>query len=259
MTELADLVDLLASAELNRKPISPLTDSHPGLSVDEAYEVQDQLVERRISRGEKIVGAKVGLTSKAKQHRMGVDVPIFGWLTDAMLLPTEEPLQTEELLHPRVEPEIAFILSETLAGPGITAHDVLDATRWVCGGLEVIDSRYEDFRFRLPDVVADNTSAARFALGTLRVPPDRLELDMVGVLLEHDSEIAASAAGAAVLGHPAIAAAHLANDLAHRGRSLEAGWVILTGGLTDAVTLAAGSHVTATFAHLGAVTIRSFR
>ncbi|MAT04790.1 MAG: 4-oxalocrotonate decarboxylase [Acidimicrobiaceae bacterium] len=251
------MVDRLAAAESNRQPISPLTDYHPGLSVDEAYEVEDQLIERRISRGEKVVGAKVGLTSKAKQHRMGVDVPIFGWLTDAMQLSTEEPLQTDVLLHPRVEPEIAFVLSETLSGPEITAHDVLDATRWVCGGLEVIDSRYEDFRFRLPDVVADNTSAARFSLGNLRVPPDRLELDMLGVLLEHGSKIVASAAGAAVLGHPAAAAACLANHLGNRGRALEAGWVVLTGGLTDAVPLAAGSHVTATFAHLGTVAIHS--
>jgi 2-keto-4-pentenoate hydratase len=137
----------------------------------------------------------------------------------------------------------------------VSAHDVLDATAWVAGGLEVIDSRYRDFHFTLADVVADNASAARFVLGPKRVAPT-FDLGLVGCVLEHGGQIAATAAGAAVLGHPAEAVALLANWLGGRGRAIEPGWTVLSGGLTDAVPLGAGSVVEATFGRLGRVGLR---
>lgn len=242
----------LLDAEARRAPVPPLTETEPGLSLEDAYAIQDEVLARRLARGERLVGAKVGLTSQAKQQAMGVAEPVYGWLTDAMAHPAEAPLALDTLIHPRVEPEIVFILGERLMGPGITAQDVLAATTAVCCGLEVIDSRYEEFRFTLPDVVADNTSAARFVLGPRRVGPGACDLSLVGCLLEDGPDLVATAAGAAVVGHPAESVALLANHLARRGRALEPGWVVLSGGLTDAVRLGPGSHVTATFGTWGA-------
>lgn len=247
----------LLDAEARRAPVAPITDAEPSLGLDDAYAIQDELLSRRLARGERLVGAKVGLTSRAKQEAMGVDEPVYGWLTDAMALPAEAPLRLGELIHPRVEPEIVFVLGDDLAGPGVTGQDVLAATAAVCCGLEVIDSRFEAFRFTLPDVVADNTSAARYVLGLRRLPAHSLDLSLVGCLLEDGADLVATAAGAAVVGHPAESVALLANHLGRRGRRLEAGWVVLSGGLTDAVRLRPGSHVTATFAHLGRVGLRA--
>jgi 2-oxo-3-hexenedioate decarboxylase len=249
--------DHLLDAEARRVAVAPITDTEPALGLDDAYAIQDELLARRLARGERLVGAKVGLTSRAKQEAMGVGEPVYGWLTDAMALPAEAPVVLSELIHPRVEPEIVFLLGDDLAGPGVTAQDVLAATEAVCCGLEVIDSRYEDFRFSLADVVADNTSAARFVLNPRRVDPGPIDLALVGCLLEDGPDLVATAAGAAVVGHPAESVALLANHLGRRGRRLEAGWVVLSGGLTDAARLAPGSHVTATFGHLGRVGVRA--
>jgi 2-oxo-3-hexenedioate decarboxylase len=256
VTDIAKWAEHLLEAEARRQAVPPITDAEPGLRVDEAYEIQDELVRRRVARGETVAGAKLGLTSRAKQRAMGVDEPVYGVLTDAMLLAADQPLALDGLIHPRAEPEIVFILGEDLAGPGVTLHDVLDATAAVCCGLEVIDSRYEDFRFTLADVVADNTSAARFVLGPRSAVPD-FDLALVGCVLEVDGIPHETAAGAAVLGHPAEAVALLANRQARLGRSLRAGWVVLSGGLTNAVPLHAGGHVAAAFGRLGRVSLRS--
>jgi 2-oxo-3-hexenedioate decarboxylase len=255
MSDIGKWVEYLLGAEARREAVAPVTDADPELTLDDAYRIQDELLARRIARGEQLVGAKLGLTSRAKQASMGVYQPIYGWLTDRMVVPLEAPLVVGELIHPRAEPEIVFVLGRDLAGPGVTAQAVLDATTSVCCGLEVIDSRYADFRFTLPDVVADNASAARFALGARRVPAD-FDLRLEGCVLEVDGDLVATATGAAVLGHPAEAVALLANALALRGRRLEAGWIVLAGGLTDAVPLATGRHVGASFARLGHVGIR---
>lgn len=248
--------DHLEAAARARTAVAPITDTEPRLSLDDAYAIQDAVLVRHLADGQRVVGAKLGLTSVAKQAQMGVSAPVFGWLTDDMALPLESPLALDELIHPRVEPEIVFRMAEDVAGPGVTAHDVLDATASVCCGLEIIDSRYEAFRFTLPDVVADNTSAARFMLGLRRVEVDAVDLDLLGVLLEVGPDLVETAAGAACVGHPANAVAMLANWLGARDRRLEAGWVVLSGGLTAAVSLAVAAPVRATFAHLGSVGVR---
>jgi 2-oxo-3-hexenedioate decarboxylase len=252
MVDVDKSVAYLLDAEARREAVAPLTDAEPELTLEEAYRIQDELLARRIATGAKVVGAKLGLTSRAKQQSMGVFEPIYAWLTDAMTVPPDAAIALDELIHPRAEPEIVFVLARDLAGPGVTGQEVLEATESVCGGIEIIDSRYADFRFTLPDVVADNASAARFVLGTQRVPVD-FDLRLEGCLLELDGEVAATATGAAVCGHPAEAVAMLANALAAREKHLEAGWVVLTGGLTDAVPLAPGRHVDATFTRLGHV------
>jgi 2-oxo-3-hexenedioate decarboxylase len=249
--------DHLVKARATCTAVAPITDSEPELTLDDAYAIQETVLERSLADGRRVVGAKLGLTSVAKQVQMGVDQPVFGWLTDDMQLPAEAPVRLDEVIHPRVEPEIVFVLGDDLVGPRITAHDVLDATAFVCAGLEIIDSRYESFRFTLPDVVADNTSAAKLTLGIERHSVDRLDLGLVGVLLEVGPELVETAAGAACLGHPATAVAALANWLADRGRSLEAGWFVLSGGLTAAVALTETRPVCATFGHLGTVSVRA--
>jgi 2-oxo-3-hexenedioate decarboxylase len=188
---------------------------------------------------------------------MGVDEPVFAFLTDAMAMPVEQPVLLEDLIHPRVEPEVVFLLGKDVQGPGATAHDVVAATAAVCCGLEIIDSRYESFRFTLPDVVADSASAAHFVLGTRRVEPASIDLGLLGVLLEVGPDLVETAAGAACMGHPATAVAALANWLASRDQRLEAGWIVLSGGLTTAVALDANAPVSATFAHLGPVGVRA--
>ena len=223
-TDIGKWAGYLATAARRNEAVSPITDVEPTLTVEDAYAIQDAIIERRLASGERLVGAKVGLTSRAKQQEMGINEPVYGWLTDAMALEADSSLRLSTLIHPRVEPEIVFILGKALAGPGVGIHDVLDATSAICCGLEVLDSRFIDFRFLLPDVIADNTSASHFVLGTIQVPPTGIDLSLAGCLFEENGAVAATAAGAAILGHPAAAVAKLANFLGPRGRHLEAGW-----------------------------------
>jgi 2-oxo-3-hexenedioate decarboxylase len=233
----------------------PVTTEWPDLDLDTAYAVQDEALDRRLARGERIVGIKLGLTSQAKQRRMGISTPLTAWLTDAMVLPTGEPVTLSRFIHPRVEPEIVFVLGERLAGPGVTAAQALTAVRSVYGGAEIIDSRYTDFKFTLPDVVADNASSGGYVTGPVAVPPEALDLSTEAVLVEVNGMVVDSAAGAAVQGHPAQALALAVNDLGRRGIALEPGWVVLTGGMTDAQPLAPRTTVSLHFTSLGSVSV----
>ncbi len=166
------IADALIVAERERKAIAPFTDAAPGLDAETGYQAQRMVVQHRLDRGERIIGAKLGLTSRAKQEAMGVHEPLYGWLTSGMVLPHGEPLPLGELIHPRVEPEIAFLIGKELEPPA-TITSVLDATEAVFAAIEVLDSRYEDFRFRLPDVIADNASGSRFVVGPRARTPER--------------------------------------------------------------------------------------
>ncbi|MDT0269665.1 fumarylacetoacetate hydrolase family protein [Streptomyces sp. DSM 44915] len=252
-------VDELLRRERERRDGGRITDRWPGLDLETAYRAQDALLERKKRAGERLVGVKLGLTSAAKQRRMGIDSPLTGWLTDAMVLPVGEPVRVGQLIHPRVEPEIVFTMGERLAGPGVTAERALAAVATVRAGFEVIDSRYRDFNFALPDVVADNASSCRFTVADLALAPD--ELDLVGEVcrLSVDGELVDTATGAAVQGHPAQALALAANDLARRGLAIEAGWTVLTGGLTDAVFVEPGRTISAEFTTLGRLALTGER
>jgi 2-oxo-3-hexenedioate decarboxylase len=254
--DVARAATVLAAAEAQRIDRGPITAEWPELDLETAYQVQDEILCRKVESGEHIVGVKLGLTSRAKQQRMGIDSPLTAWLTDRMVLPAGAPLVVGQLIHPRVEPEIVFVLGERLAGPGVTAARAMEAVSHVYGGLEIIDSRFTDFKFTLPDVVADNASSALFVVGGLAHKPDELDLALEACLLAVDGEVVDSATGAAVQGHPAEALALAANALAKRQLVLEPGWVVLTGGLTDAVFVEPGSRVSADFANLGSVTLR---
>ncbi|WP_454197320.1 2-keto-4-pentenoate hydratase [Nocardia sp. Marseille-Q1738] len=248
--------DLLLDAEDTRGERGRLTAEWSALDLDTAYQVQDKLLARKQTRGEQVVGIKLGLTSRAKQQRMSVDSPLTAWLTDAMALPAGDAVPVGALIHPRVEPEIVLVLGESLRGPGVTAAQAMAAVRTVCAGAEIIDSRYSDYSFALPDVVADNASAARFVLGPVHRRPDGLDLTLEAALVEVGGEIVDSATGAAVQGHPGEALALAANSLGRRGITLEAGWIVLTGGMTDAVPIGADGHVSLHFTSLGSIALR---
>ncbi|GAA2778561.1 2-keto-4-pentenoate hydratase [Crossiella cryophila] len=233
----------------------PLTDSWPELDLDTAYRIQDETLRLRLARGETLIGVKLGLTSRAKQQRMNVDSPLVAWLTDAMILPAGAPVPRERLIHPRAEPEIAFVMGRSLTGPGVTAATAICAVDQVFAGIEIIDSRYRDFRFTLPDVVADNASSGAFVTGALGRDPGELNLALEGCVVESGGTVVHTATGAAVQGHPAEALALAANTLARRGHRIEAGWLVLTGGVTDAVPLPPGGYVTTEFTGLGRITV----
>lgn len=243
----------LLACEDERRDRPPFTDEWPDLDLDTGYAVQDLTLARRLARGERLIGVKLGLTSRAKQQRMGVTTPLVAWLTDAMVLPAGDPVPQGRLIHPRVEPEIVFVMGERLAGPGVTAAQALGAVESVLGGAEVIDSRYRDFRFTAGDVAADNASSGAFVTGPVALPPSELDLALEGVLVEADGVIVDSATGAAVQGHPAEALALAANELGRRGLAIEAGWIVLTGGMTDAVHAPRGRSVAFHFSNLGSV------
>ena len=237
----------LRRARLDREAIPQLTDTYP-MDLTEAYEVQR---EQRADFGD-LIGWKLGVTSRAKQQQVGIDAPIYGFLATDHVLDLGEPLITDEHINPRCEPEIVFVMGRDLAGAHVTATEVLAATAGVAVGIEVLDSRYTDYRFTMPDVVADNASAGRYVVGT-PVPPAGIDLRLVGVVLEHNGQVVATASGAASLGHPAAAVAWLVRSLAASGEGLRTGDVILSGGLTAAVPVSAGDVVVATVDRIGSV------
>ncbi|NWG73675.1 MAG: 2-oxo-3-hexenedioate decarboxylase [Rubrivivax sp.] len=246
----------LESCQLEARDTTKITDEHPGMDWDDAYAVQDCILARKLARGARVVGLKCGLTSHAKMKQMGVDTPVFGFLVDEFGVAEGGEVDTEALIHPKVEPEICFVLKRALRGPGCHIGAVLAATDFVLPGIEVIDSRYRDFKFDLKSVIADNTSAARFVVGGRALPPEDLDLRTIGVVLEKNGQIVSLGAGAAVLGHPAAAVAMLANHLGARGQEIPAGSLILSGGVTEAVAVEAGDHVRLRIQDLGSTSLR---
>lgn len=256
----SDIIESLArhldECAVQARDTVKITDTHPEMDWDDAYAVQDTIRRRHLARGARIVGYKAGLTSHAKMRQMGVDTPVFGYLVDTFGLPDGGACKVAELIHPKVEPEIAFVTKAELKGPGCHIGSVLAATDFVIPGIEVIDSRYRDFRFDLKSVVADNTSAARFVVGGQPMAVDGVDLRTLGIVLEKNGLPVSFGAGAAVLGHPAAAIAMLANHLAARGESIPAGSLILSGGITEAVAVEAGDNVTLRVQGMGSTSLR---
>lgn len=198
-----------------------------------------------------MIGFKMGLTSFEKMRQMGVHTPIYGFLSDRHAVADGGLVDTATLIHPKVEAELAFVMAGELRGPDCSREDVLAATLCVCPAIEMIDSRYQGFRFDLPSVIADNTSAAHFVIGTHPMPADGIDLRTLGVVLEVNGVAVETGAGAAVLDDPANAIAMLANMLAARGEAIPAGCVVLSGAISAAVAVAAGDSVTVRTGRLG--------
>lgn len=251
-----ELADRVMHAQEHVHTISKLTDAYPGMDIEDAYAIQDELCRRWIARGDRQVGVKAGLTSKAKMQQMGVHVPSFGILMASTARPENGDIPVEGLLHPRVEAEIGFVLQRDLVGPECSVEQVIAATDYIIPAIEVIDSRYERFKVDLISATADNASACRYVTGGRPLAPQGVDLRTIGVVIEKNGEIMALGASAAVLNHPANAIVSLVQHLAARGKNLPAGSFIMTGGITEAIPVAKGDSVLGRFQDMGSVSIR---
>ena len=250
------LAKRVLGAQDRAEPMAKLTDEYPSMTIEDSYAVQDELLTLWQARGDRLVGLKAGLTSRAKMQQMGIDVPSFGLLTDAMARAENGVIDIGELIHPRVEAELAFVTKDDLYGTSCTLDEVLAATDFVIPALEIIDSRFEKFKFDLVSVIADNGSSARYVTGGRPRATAEIDLRTIGVVLEKNGEIVALGASAAVLNHPAAAVVMLVQHLARRDRRLHAGSYVMTGGITEAIPVARGDNILARFQDMGSVSIR---
>ena len=250
------LGDSLYDALVARTPIAPLSAAHPDMTIEDAYHVQQRMIARRLEKGDRVIGKKIGVTSKAVMNMLGVHQPDFGYLLDSMVFNEGESVDMDTLIQPKAEGEIAFLLKKDLQGPGVTAADVLAATEGVMACFEIVDSRIQDWKIKIQDTVADNASCGVFVLGDRLVDPRDVDLGTCGMVLEKNGEIVATGAGAAALGHPANAVAWLANTLGRLGIALEAGEVVLSGSLGIMVPVQAGDNLRVTIGGIGGCSVR---
>ena len=253
--------DELYAALLDRRTVPNLRDRAPGLDIADAYGIQSRMVQRRIDSGETIVGKKVGATSAAVMNMLGLDQPDFGQLLSGMMYQDGDTIRLDSLIQPRAEGEIAFVLKSDLAGPGITAIDVLRATDYVVPCFEIVDSRIDNWDIKVCDTIADNASCGVFVLGTEPKDPLEIDLAMVGMTIdvrqpgEPVGELFATGAGAAVKGSPINSMIWLANTLADLGIPCRAGEVILTGSLSVMAWLKGPQTITCEFGGLGSCSV----
>ncbi len=256
MLDVQEISRALRAAEAKRVPMAPLTVTYPDLTIGAAYQIQLAGVKARLDTGRRVIGKKIGLTSKAMQDLLGVGEPDYGHLVDDMLVIEGQPCPRDGLILTKVEGEVAFVMKRRLVGPGVHMADVLRATAGVMPALEIVDSRIRDWKIKLVDTVADNASSARFVLGSRLLPAEDFDLRLIGMCLEKNGLIVNSGAGAAVWGHPAAAVAWLANKLAEFGAALEEGDIVLSGAISAAVDAGPGDVVQAHFDRLGSVTAK---
>lgn len=252
--QMEEIIENLYSAEKECREVIKVTDKYADMTIEEAYIIQDKLMKRNQNEGRRKIGVKLGLTSKPKQQMMGVHEAIYGVLMDNMLCLEWEPVPFSELIHPKAEPEIAFFIGEDINGPNVTGADVLKATKYIAPAIEIIDSRYKDFKFTLNDVVADNTSSAKFLVGSKLTSPIGLDLANLGAIMTKNGELVQTGAGAAILGHPAVSVAWAVNKLAEQGKEgFKKGEIVLSGAITEAVSFVPGDSILVEFAELGSV------
>ncbi|MHC8366907.1 2-oxopent-4-enoate hydratase [Pseudomonas sp. ZT5P21] len=254
--EIQALGQQLHQALSNCQALAPLTDTYPDMTLEQAYEVQLSMIQRRLDDGQRVIGKKIGVSSKVVMDMLGVDQPDFGHLLSEMLYDDGAAITIDGLIAPKAEGEIAFVLKEDLHGPGITVADVLRATAYVMPCFEIVDSRVRDWKIRIQDTVADNASAGAFVLGGQGVAPRDVDLACVGMTLEKNGEVVATGAGAAALGHPANAVAWLANKLGQLGIGLNKGEVILSGSLAAMVPVQAGDQLRISLGGIGSASVR---
>ena len=254
------LGDELYAALRSRTVVEPLTTREPDITIDDAYRISLQMLERRVADGERIIGKKIGVTSKPVQRMLDVHQPDFGFLTDRMRFENDAEMPiSSRLIQPRAEGEIAFELKKDLIGPGVTEADVLAATACVRPCFEVVDSRVRDWKIRIQDTVADNASSGLFIVGDDAVDPNRksgVDLVTCGMVVEKNSEIISTGAGAAALGSPVYCVAWLANTLGAFGIPLKAGEIILSGSLVPLEPVKAGDTMRLRIGGIGTATVR---
>ena len=243
----------LAQAERSREPIAPLTAAYPDIDVVDAYEIQLINIRQRVAEGARVLGHKVGLSSKAMQQMMGVDEPDYGHLLDEMQVFENTPVKAGRYLYPRVEVEVGFILAEDLPGADCTEEDVLAATEALVPSIELIDTRITDWKIALCDTIADNASSAGFVLGAARVSPRDVDVKAIDAVLTRNGEVIAEGRSDAVLGNPVTAVAWLSRKVESFGVRLRKGDIVLPGSCTRAIDVRAGDEFVADFTGLGSV------
>ncbi|MFG1796980.1 2-keto-4-pentenoate hydratase [Nocardia sp. NPDC049149] len=251
-----ELADELERAERDRVPIDPLVARYPDIDVVDAYEIQLRNIRRRLHTGARVVGHKVGLSSKAMQQMMGVDEPDYGHLLAEMEVYEDVPVEAERYLFPRVEVEVGFVLGADLPGADCTEDDVLAATVAFAPAIELIDSRIKDWKIGLADTISDNASSAGYVLGPQRVAPKDIDIKKIDAVLTRNGEVVAEGRSDAVLGDPVIAVAWLARKVASFGVRLKAGDIVLPGSCTRAIDARPGDAFLAEFAGLGSVRLQ---
>ncbi|MBV2180643.1 MAG: 2-oxopent-4-enoate hydratase [Castellaniella sp.] len=250
------LGDELYGAWTDRQVVAPLTERHPSITIEDAYHVQQRMISRRLAAGARVVGKKIGVTSRAVMDMLRVYQPDFGYLLSDMVYAPGEAIPMAGLIQPKAEGEIAFILKKDLTGPGVGISDVLAATEAVTTCFEIVDSRIRDWKIKIQDTVADNASCGVFVLGDQLVSPRGLDLRTCGMVFEKNGELIGTGAGAAALGHPANAVAWLANALGALGVGLKAGEVILSGALAAMSPVKAGDSLRVSIGGIGACGVR---
>jgi 2-oxopent-4-enoate/cis-2-oxohex-4-enoate hydratase len=237
--------------------IAPISARHPELDIDDAYAISLAFLDRRLKDGERVVGKKIGVTSKPVQDMLGVRQPDFGFLTDAMEFEDGATVRIAEagLIQPRAEAEIAFILKGALTGPGITEQNVLDATEYIVPCFEIVDSRIDDWKIGIVDTVSDNASCGIYVLGSARADPREHDLPALKVEVRKNGAPLSAGVGAAVQGSPLTAVAWLANTLGAHGVTLDAGDVILSGSLVPLAPAAPGDIFEMDLAGIGVASI----
>ena len=247
--------DILMNAEKERKQAVQLTKTFPGITIEDSYAISSEVARRRIAAGARLIGHKVGLTSKAMQRSSQIDEPDYGYLMDFMMIPDGAKVAHENFCLPRVEVELAFVLGKALKGPGIGLTDVLRATEYVVPALEIVDARLQDPR-KIFDTVADNGAAAGIVVGGRPVGPLEVDLRWVSGIMYRNAEIEETGVAAGVLGHPALGVAWLANKLGTHGIGLEPGHLVLAGSFTRVVHAKKGDTLHADFGALGGIALQ---
>ncbi|MGM0875852.1 MAG: 2-keto-4-pentenoate hydratase [Bacillota bacterium] len=256
MIEYKELAEYLIKAEKDHHAVTCITDKRPDFDIPMGYQVQNELINLKKAQGHEIVAFKMGLTSQAKMQQMNINEPIYGVVFDYMVVPDKGEIVMDELIHPKVEAEVAFILNEDIEGPDITGEQVLAKTKWIFPALEIIDSRYENFKFKLPDVIADNTSSSRVVFGNQMFHPNDFEMDSIEVILSMNGKVKTNGTSSAVLGNPANSVAMLASMLYRNGKGkIPKDSVVLTGGITEAVLVNKGDYVTSKYVGMGNVSL----
>lgn len=254
--DIKKIAEQLYNAERERYEVEKISTANSGMTLDDSYAVQKKLVAMRLADGEKLVGMKIGLTSKAMQETIGIDVPDYGHLTDAMLLLEGQPCKMEELIQPKVEGEILFFMKKDLKGSGITVADVYNAVDYVAPAIEIVDSRIRNWDVTLLDTVADNGSSGKVVIGSKIVPITDVDMRLTGMNMEKNGELFNSGTTAEVWGNPAASVAWLINELSKYDIGVKAGYIVLSGALTASPPVKAGDHFVVSFAGMGSVGVK---
>jgi 2-oxo-hept-3-ene-1,7-dioate hydratase len=247
--------DILMAAERDKKQATQLSKTWPNITIADAYAISSEVARRKMEKGAKLIGHKVGLTSKAMQRSSNIDEPDYGYLFDYMMIPDGGKVPHENFCRPRVEVELAFVLGKPLKGPGIGLLDVLRATDYVVPAIEIVDARLQDQR-KIFDTISDNGAASGIVIGGRPVKPGDVDLRWVGGIMYKNSEIEETGLAAGVLGHPALGVAWLANKLGEHGTTMEPGHLILAGSFTRVVFAHKGDTLHGDFGPLGGIALQ---